>query len=172
MQNWQDNAQIRLPGWRDRVVHVCLGPGQGGVNLDMTADLISHLSRRGDRAGEMLSDRFTGRDASCKLNWDNHRWVRFRSTLAMLEETFEKLAKRLDPADAVLAPGDRPYSELIDREIEKLPSYRWSNSAHREWAREATRLLYDLCAKWTAAKERLRADAPAPLPELRPRPRM
>lgn len=172
MQNWQDNAQTRLPGWRDRIVHVCLGPGQGGVNLDMPAPLIETLSRRGDEAGRRLANRFTGRDERSELDWENHRWVRFRSTLAMLEETFEKLAKRLDPADSLPTPGDKPYRELLEREVAALPSYRWTNEDQRRWAREATKDLYELCAKWTASRERLRSEAPAPLPELRPRPRV
>ena len=31
----QDNAQAKMPGFRDRIAHVCLGPDEGGLNLDM-----------------------------------------------------------------------------------------------------------------------------------------
>jgi hypothetical protein len=35
MQNWSDNMQTHLPGYRDRVLHVCLKPDEGGMNLSM-----------------------------------------------------------------------------------------------------------------------------------------
>jgi hypothetical protein len=172
MQSWQDNTQIRLPGWRDRVVHVCLGPGQGGLNLDMDAPLLTLLSTRGRRAGALLSDRFTGKDPASKLTWENHRWVRFRSTLAMLEETFGKLSKRLDPADVPPTPGDQAYARMVERPDDALPSYRWDSAARRAWAIAATRKLHALCAEWSASEARLGFKAPSPLPELRPRPRV
>ena len=40
MQNWVDNAQMRLPGYRDRVVHVLLAEDEGGMNLAMSPTLI------------------------------------------------------------------------------------------------------------------------------------
>lgn len=171
MQNWQDNTQIRLPGWRDRVVHVVLGPGQGGVNLDMDEKVIAALSERGGRAGGMLADRFTGRDGS-KLDWENHRWVRFRSTMAMLEESFGKLATRLDPADVPPTPGDLNYAATVAQPDAELPSFPWGSEERRARAIAAAKELQALCAGWAAADDRLGTRAPFPLPELRPRPRL
>ena len=172
MQNWQDNTQIRLPGWRDRVVHVCLGPGQGGVNLDMDEPTIATLSDRGGRAGAMLADRFMGRDETTKLDWANHRWVRFRSTMAMLEESFGKLATRLDPADVPPTPGDLNYAATVAQSDAALPSFPWGSEERRARAIEAAKELQALCAEWAAADDRLGIRAPFPLPELRPRPRV
>jgi hypothetical protein len=58
MQNWGDNMQTQLPGYRDRVVHVCLKPDEGGMNLNMPPQLIVNLSDRGQAAGQELVNRF------------------------------------------------------------------------------------------------------------------
>ena len=76
MQNWRDNMESRMPGYRNRIVHISQRPDEGGLNLDMEAAVIERLSERGRRAGTRLCDEF---------NWDNHAWVRYRSYLAALE---------------------------------------------------------------------------------------
>ena len=35
VQNWRDNAQARMPGFRERVIHIKLASGEGGLNLAM-----------------------------------------------------------------------------------------------------------------------------------------
>src|SRR5439155_23097721 len=35
MQNWSDNTQARLPGYRDRIATVTLTDEEGGLNLNM-----------------------------------------------------------------------------------------------------------------------------------------
>ena len=52
------------------------------MNLDMPADVIDHLASRGRRAGEELCRRFAYPTPDVRLDWDNHRWVRYRSTMA------------------------------------------------------------------------------------------
>ena len=41
MQNWRDNAQASLPGFRDRIVSLKLAQGEGGLNLAMDAAKIA-----------------------------------------------------------------------------------------------------------------------------------
>lgn len=169
MQNWQDNTQMRMPGYRDRVAHVGLGPDEGGLNLDMPPERISALSDRGKRAGEELARRFRpGSDAT--LNWENHRWVRFRSTMAVLEQMFGKIGKRLDPAEPAPQKGDPPYAELVARR--DPVSYDWKREPQHAWAVEATKKLQSLAAAWTASPERFSEGAPRPTPELRARPKI
>ncbi|MCU0226250.1 MAG: patatin-like phospholipase family protein, partial [Bryobacterales bacterium] len=58
MQNWVDNRQMRVPGYRDRIAHVVLCPDEGGMNLSMPTEVIQRVSDRGGDAGRLLIDRF------------------------------------------------------------------------------------------------------------------
>ena len=64
MQNWRDNAQSQLPGFRDRIVKIKLGPEEGGLNLNMTRTQIEGADRprRGGRptAGELFAEPSAG----------------------------------------------------------------------------------------------------------------
>ncbi len=171
MQNWQDNAQAKMPGFRDRIAHVCLGPGEGGLNLDMPEEMVKSIADSGTRAGLLLSRRF-GPGSRAKLNWDNHRWVRFRSMMASLEEMMEKLGPVLSPDYEPPQPGDDNYRALVERESESLPSYVFRSPAQREDVLRAVNHLVELAAQWAATPEALSSGAPRPMPELRARPRI
>jgi Patatin-like phospholipase len=171
MQNWQDNTQAKMPGFRDRIAHVCLGPGEGGLNLDMPEKKVQEIAGSGTRVGLLLSRRFAP-GSRAKLNWDNHRWVRFRSMMASLEEMLEKLGSRLEPDFEPPQPGDETYSALVGRDTDSLPSYAWSSRAQREEALRVASELVTLAARWTATAETLTEGAPRPMPELRARPRI
>src|SRR5436189_3604962 len=80
MQNWRDNLQMLIPGYRDRVVHISHTDREGGLNLKMDPEVIQTMSDRGRRAGLALLQKF---------NWDNHAWVRYRSSMCCLETTLE-----------------------------------------------------------------------------------
>jgi hypothetical protein len=171
MQNWQDNAQAKLPGFRDRIAHVCLGPAEGGLNLDMPEAMVKDIAGIGTRAGLLLSRRFA-RGSPARLNWDNHRWVRFRSLMATLEEMLSKLGPRLAPDFEPPQPGDENFRALVERDNEELPSYSWSSRAQREEALRAVESLVTLASEWKATEANLMEGAPRPMPELRPRPRI
>ena len=51
LQNWADNAQTHVPGYRDRIVEVLHTKDEGGMNLDMGPDAIAGLALRGRCAG-------------------------------------------------------------------------------------------------------------------------
>jgi predicted acylesterase/phospholipase RssA len=171
MQNWQDNAQAKMPGFRDRIAHVCLGPDEGGLNLDMPETKMKEIAESGTRVGLLLSRRFKPR-SQAKLNWDNHRWVRFRSMMASLEEMLEKLGPRLAPDFEPPQPGDENYRALLERDADSLPSYAWSSRGQRDEALRAVNDLVKLAAEWSATPETLTDGAPRPMPELRARPRI
>jgi len=61
MQNWSDNTQARLPGFRDRIAAVSLTDEEGGLNLNMPPPRIAKLSERGRDVGAEFAKRF----ASC-----------------------------------------------------------------------------------------------------------
>ena len=125
MQNWRDNAQARLPGFRERVIHVKLAHKEGGLNLAMPPETIADLADGGRFAGERLVERFSGAPAgqapAPAESWDEHRWTRLRVTLAALERLFRRFEigfSTLDDGDGVTRPyrerlalgGDGPYA--------------------------------------------------------------
>ena len=61
MQGWRDNLQTILPGYRERVVHIRLREGEGGLRLDMPEEVLAKLSDFGDQAGQGVTDRIQPR---------------------------------------------------------------------------------------------------------------
>jgi hypothetical protein len=169
MQNWMDNTQTQLPGYRDRVVHISLSPEEGGMNLNMPPHVIAGLSERGRQAGAELVKRFASEDPGCELTWDNHRWVRYRSTMAVWEDLLKRFRRGFYPP----LFGERSYEDLVLRAKDEPPaSYRWSRQIQRDFADRATRELVEMAEAWTQSGETFREEAPSPMPELRVRPRI
>lgn len=112
MQNWNDNTQSTLPGYRDRIVTVYLDASEGGLNLDMPPDVLERLRLRGVAAGTLIAQRFAAPSVldpnAVGMNWENHRWLRLRSTLGSLKEHLTALSRGTHPD----AP-DVTYDELI-----------------------------------------------------------
>ena len=108
------------------------------------------------------------------LSWDNHRWIRYRSLMELLEQMFNAIAYSI----ANPMPGERTYIELIRRSSKDKPtSYLWLNNNQRTQADEATKKLIELIEVW---KQSVEVEAvgifggkvPKPRPELRVRPRI
>lgn len=175
LQNWTDNMQTRLPGYRDRIAHVSLNDEtEGGINLNMPPELIDELGKRGEQAAKLLIEHFTLPADKIELSWDNHRWVRYRSMMGLLEE----MLKQIEFTMKNPAPGDRSYEDLILREFDEAPkSYRWKNNSQRTFAHKATGELMDLIAKWQTLRANdpratFNTGTPRPQPELRIKPQV
>lgn len=98
VQNWNDTTQSVLPGYRDRIVTVFLDADEGGLNLDMPPDVLRRLQQRGSAAGTLIAQRF--KDPSVlspqrpdAIGWENHRWLRFRSTMGALKDYLSHLSR-------------------------------------------------------------------------------
>jgi predicted acylesterase/phospholipase RssA len=135
MQNWRDNLQSEIPGFRDRVCEIRLNRIEGGMNLNMAPDTIESLVRKGGLAGERLRDTF---------NFAQHQFTRY----LMLMETLQlRIAgdathpgvrdryQQFGPVLAVGAPDAKEYRELHDPE--------WCIQADR-----ATRELLETVHAW------------------------
>ena len=122
MQNWRDNMLLHLPGQRDRIAHVLIAGGEGGLNLSMEPGTIEDLSRRGAEAGRAFRERF---------RWKNHKWLRYLSFMGALEEALESWERAFD--DVTEPPSCR---ELVSGP-EPLPSYKVS-PAERAAIRDAS----------------------------------
>jgi len=171
MQNWQDNAQARMPGFRDRIAHIGLAPWEGGLNIDMAHKEVKKIARIGARAGALLARRFALKSRA-KLNWENHRWVRFRSTMASLEKMLERLGPPLAPDSQPPRSGDENFAALAKRGAGALPSYQWESPEQQEEAVRTVRLVVQLADDCSKAQKNLSAGAPEPMPELRARPKI
>jgi predicted acylesterase/phospholipase RssA len=79
--NWNDNAQLRPIGSRDRVAHVSLDEMEGSFNVCMDPGQIRRLAERGRFGGTKLRDRFA-RDTG----WRENRSARLFSFLAVTGE--------------------------------------------------------------------------------------
>lgn len=171
MRNWRDSLQTRVPGYRDRVVHVHLDTArEGGLNLAMPPDVLARLSERGRCAGELLRKRF-GEMASregAPSAWENHRWVRYRTTMGLLEHMLRQAVDAYEHPEA----GDASYDELIRRAAsESWSSYRWpSENAATRAAAETAKVLA-LVRGWGETSVSFVEGVPQPSPELRITPR-
>jgi predicted acylesterase/phospholipase RssA len=156
MQNWRDNVQTRVPGYRDRIVHVNHADDEGGFNLEMDRDAVLRLARRGEAAGERLRSRFDP-DASepSALGWETHRWTRYRSTMSLVVTLLDELRS------AWTEESKDPFPEVVTRPHD---NYQWSQPAHFETARQATDELLAVAAKY---KRLFQNGAPKPTPDLR-----
>jgi hypothetical protein len=169
MQNHVDATLTHQPGYRDRIVHVHTAPEEGGINLTMPPQVINALTLRGQAAGRALVERFAetpGTDPG--LSWDNHRWVRYRSTLAALAEQLERLARTWRETPE----GERSYRELVERNSEVGPSgYRFASDGQRALALALTELLAEAGDRSEGAETPVDDGSPRPRPVARIVPR-
>ncbi|NOT61498.1 MAG: hypothetical protein HOP19_14875 [Acidobacteria bacterium] len=166
MQNWNDNMQLPLPGYRDRIVHICLDEAtEGGLNLNMSDAVIRKVAARGELAAAELIQRYA-MNAALETNWDNHRWVRFRSTLAQLETLLQEFHAAYE--------HDPTYAAMLAREDDAPPnSYRWKTEKQFKFAETLIEELLTVARKLQdPATPSLQDGAPNPMPELRVRPRL
>ena len=165
MQNWSDQLQIGMPGFRDRIVHISHSEDEGGLNLNMPAPTIEILANSGgDAAGELVTA-FAEPDPHGRPNaWDNHRRIRARSLLSIIDQQVRRLHGAIDRSEV---PTWRSVVEDADP-----PSYPFSNAEHRNLA---LRVLNDLDALGEELERSgldLSAGAPRPEPEWRAMPRV
>ena len=93
---WRDQVQSELPGYRERIVTVDLKPDEGGLNLLMPAKTIRRLARYGRVAALRLHAAYGTRSSARPSNaWDDHRWLRIRSTLAAAQRYLRDM-QRMD----------------------------------------------------------------------------
>jgi hypothetical protein len=173
MQNWVDNAQMRMPGYRDRIVTIYLTAREGGMNLQMNGELIDSLGERGRQAAGLLVARYADDGAA---GWHNHRWVRHRSLMAMLERLFGQVSavwtaepgRGVPTYKAMLDPTGRPASYPLPARAQP-------------WVRTRTEQVVELAARWPepvadpdgpSCTGRFTDCEPRPQPVWRPQPEL
>lgn len=162
MHNWHDNIQLKVPGYRDRIAQVHLRDEEGGLNLTMPPSLITALSARGAYAAHVLSQRFGERPPDgTVLTWDNHRWVRLRSTMSLLEQQLRKIEGAI-----MTSKTEKTSYANLER---SPPSYRFD---HPLIAMAMLDELHAVASSWSGHPNELETGAPEPSPDLRIMPRV
>lgn len=168
-RNWRDNLQLSAPGYRDRVVHIGLDPArEGGMNLDMSTDVISLLTDRGARAGRAILSRYSPtadcpRQAGCVVDWENQKWIRFRSLMELVEDTLLSMNTAIPYSET----GEPNYRDLLTQV--QNSSYPMSQP-QRHYAEDLLDQLMALVPGITKAREMGHSFAtrvPKPQPDLR-----
>jgi len=158
IRTWRDEALTRTPGYRDRVVLIRHKKSEGGLNLNMDRKAISLMSRSGSLAARAIIARFLD-PVAAENGWLNHRWVRMRSTAAILQDTLAPLGEAWH--DSRLSPS---YAAMWQAQGEAaLPAYRLSRES-----RLAGDILWRgiLAIPEQIGHADLSAHAPRPQPEL------
>lgn len=163
MQNWNDNSHVRMPGFRDRICTVFLNEEEGGLNLEMDDTVLEAVSERGKQAGILLKNRFVPPGDKI-MNWDNHRWIRFRISITLITKHLRNFMSKVYAESY----GNKSYLELLNRDENDSPS---SYPIGKKEARNITNELEKLkiiINEWesksiTFADEK----SPKPKPELK-----
>jgi predicted acylesterase/phospholipase RssA len=117
-KDWADNANMRMPGIRDRVVTVFqMGNNSGGLNLNLKPHQILALAyENGVDAGRQLVKKFllekpiapSGNEALVgSPNWLDHRWVRLNSYIASLKDHISGFSDAVNFANGVSSIKDQ-----------------------------------------------------------------
>lgn len=151
MQNWRDQIQFPYPGYRDRIVQVSQLADEGGLNLNMPRENIERLADAGEHAAERLDARF--REGG---GWANHRDIRLRAFLALVEQMVRSKNLQDEEWDEVVRQMDpRRYSET-----------------ERRMALEVLATIRHLGHQFGTRAVSLVDEAPKPLPQMRIAPRI
>lgn len=86
LQNWSDEGQATLPGFRDRVVEVHHTADEGGMNLNMSRETILSMCARGHAAALELK----------KFDFDRHRRVRYLTAMGQLDRAVRGMRASYD----------------------------------------------------------------------------
>ncbi|HEX2382758.1 MAG TPA: hypothetical protein VHI95_08990 [Acidimicrobiales bacterium] len=153
MEYWADDAQSALPGYRDRIVEVHLSPDEGGMNLQMPADVIAVAAEKGRQAAEALAG----------FDFDQHRWTRYLISMGRLQDAVQLMDQRYGPSKAGAHDGVR---DLIDN-AHGFKQY----SRVAEWSVSARDRTEALLRFAIVPEPDFVTDAPEPVPILRITPR-
>ncbi len=165
MQNWNDQLQLVMPGFRDRIVHICHLESEGGLNLNMLADVITTLGNSGRDAADTLERAFAERTAPNAPNaWDNHRRIRMRTLLSAIDQQARRLHRAIDRTQ-------KPTWRAVVEEDDP-PSYKFTSQKQKELALRVLEALDDLGKELEESGTDLSKASPRPEPEWRGMPRV
>ncbi|MEA2704299.1 MAG: hypothetical protein QOD63_2244 [Actinomycetota bacterium] len=116
LQNWSDEGQCVLPGFRDRIVDVHTTDEEGGMNLNMPRKTILSMCARGHQAALALTE----------FDFTRHRDVRYRTAMGQLDRATRGMLARYDTE----LPGGLPgYRDFVGDSPFADASLKWKRGA-------------------------------------------
>jgi predicted acylesterase/phospholipase RssA len=162
MQNWNDQLQLVMPGFRDRIVHISHSKEEGGLNLNMESHAIETLATSGLDAARVLVKAFAEASQGEPNAWDNHRRIRMRLLLSAIDQQTRNLRSAIERTDTPT------WREVLDDA--KPPSYPFDDE-HRALAINVLDALDAVGRELGQSGIDLATGAPRPEPEWRGTPR-
>jgi predicted acylesterase/phospholipase RssA len=156
-KDWQDNLQSVLPGYRERIVHIALKADEGGLNVAMPEATVRDLAALGAKAGARARDSF---------DLDEHRWRRFLTAMARIEQTLDELATAYDGRPS----AGEPFECFLKRYATFAESYEQEPARLREMLRRAEELA-QVGRRWRDAPTVRDGAIPKPETDLRMTPK-
>ncbi len=141
-------------GQRDRIVHVSLDATEGGMNLDMSQDILDSISLKGTAAGERLY----------QFSFDNHVWVRWRNVASGLQRYSIRIA-----ASTTTAPPIPAYAAAFATVRMGTPppvSYKFRSAEAQAGAQKLFADLVSDGKDWADLGPDLSDGTPRPLPQM------
>jgi predicted acylesterase/phospholipase RssA len=143
-QNYRDNQQARLPGYRERIAQIRLHPSQGGLNLAMDRKTIQTMQDYGTQAAEQILTKF---------KFDQHQWIRMRVLLDQLEERLYDAKEELQESYL-----EDLFNKQMDARQGGMP---YPDDCDETWRQQAWERLYPL-VQMVAEWAKLRPGDPLP----------
>lgn len=164
MQNWRDQLQVGMPGYRDRIVHVSHSPDEGGMNLNMASEAIAALGESGSEAADLLRKAFVPGPDRRSGAWYNHRRIRMRTLLAGIDQKLRGVHRVLEGTDSPT------WADVVTDA--QTDSYQFRSAAHRDLAMSVLTDLAQIGRKLDESDIDLATGAPRPESEWRATPRV
>jgi predicted acylesterase/phospholipase RssA len=146
-RTWQDNLQRILSGYRERTARIALTDVEGGLNLNMSPDVMDRLTGLGGIAGDWM----------LKFDLQEHQWRRFLVAYARLEESLEHM-------NDAYAGG---FEKFLNSYPPNTRSYKVVSQAWLNEARDRLAAVLSLSAGWKANPLRTTGRIPKPDTDLR-----
>lgn len=153
MQNWRDHMQLPYPGYRDRIVQVSQRKDEGGLNLNMPPPNIERLADAGEYAAEVLTRHF---DPALGQAWANHKDIRVRSFLSLVEDLVRS----------------RSLQDLSWDDVVRQVDVHYLDTQEREMALHMLSTMRDLGQEFDKRGVSVSREPPKPKPQLRISPRI
>jgi predicted acylesterase/phospholipase RssA len=163
-QNFRDNSQAALPGYRERIAHVYLEDGQGGLNLSMEEGVVGKIAAKGEKVAQYFMD-------PKKFSFREHQWVRMLTLMSLLERELGRICEIRGATDPGFEALSQDFRELLEaqkaaygNEDEKWyrPVDPDKNSLWFTQAEERMKALTLLMKAWAESQQRWEASRGAP----------
>src|SRR6266849_489947 len=134
-RDYHDTLQMNLPGYREQVVQIRLSDAEGGLHLNIPPEVIETIAHKGQQAGMLVRE----------FDFERHRWMRFLTLMARLEQNIEQMEVILQDPELV---------QQLRTQAATHSQYPYNRSM--EWYKEAGARVDDLrrlIGSWQKADE-------------------